>query len=178
MRYRNLPNILTITRIVMIPGFVAALMLGHYYTAGVIFIIASLTDAADGYIARKYDLTSNFGKLMDPLADKVLVFSAFVCLVELGHIPGWMVIVMLARELLITGLRSVAVSGGIVIAAGFSGKLKTVFQMLAIIAMLFRNQPFERFGLPVAAVLLWIALILTVYSGVEYVTRNSKLLRS
>ena len=177
MRFRDLPNILTIARIIMIPGFVAVLMLGHYYIAGIIFIVASLTDALDGFIARKYDLISNFGKLMDPLADKILVLSALVCLVELGHIQGWMAIVMLAREFLITGLRSVAVSEGVVIAADFSGKLKTVLQMVAIIAILFQNQPFEGMGFPMAAVLLWAALVMTVYSGAEYIIKNRKLLR-
>jgi CDP-diacylglycerol--glycerol-3-phosphate 3-phosphatidyltransferase len=152
-------------------------MLGHYYIAATIFIIASLTDALDGFIARKYDATSNFGKLMDPLADKILVLSALVCLVELGDIPGWMVIVMLTREFLITGLRAIAARDGLVIAADLSGKIKTVFQMLAIIAILFKNQPFERFGLPISLILLWIALFMTVYSGVEYIVKNRKLFR-
>jgi CDP-diacylglycerol--glycerol-3-phosphate 3-phosphatidyltransferase len=177
LTFKNVPNILTIGRIILIPGFVVVLMLGHYYIAAVIFIIASLTDALDGFIARKYDATSNFGKLMDPLADKILVLSALVCLVELGDIPGWMVIVMLTREFLITGLRAIAARDGLVIAADLSGKIKTVFQMLAIIAILFQNQPFERFGLPVSLILLWIALILTVYSGVEYIIKNRKLFR-
>jgi CDP-diacylglycerol--glycerol-3-phosphate 3-phosphatidyltransferase len=177
MKYKNLPNQLTMLRVVMIPFFIAALMTGHSYTAAGLFAAASLTDALDGYIARKYHLVTNFGKLMDPLADKLLVVSALVCLVELGDIPAWMVIVILAREFTVTGLRSVAASAGRVIAAGFSGKLKTVFQMLAVIAFLLKNQPFESLGIPFAHIMLWIALVLTVYSGAEYVIKGRSLFK-
>ncbi|MDR1135295.1 MAG: CDP-diacylglycerol--glycerol-3-phosphate 3-phosphatidyltransferase [Clostridiales Family XIII bacterium] len=174
MSIKNLPNQLTVLRVMMIPAFIIVLMNGHYYSSAVIFAVASVTDALDGYIARKYDLITNFGKLMDPLADKILVVSALVCLVELGDIPGWIVIIILAREFTITGLRSVAAAGGTVIAAGLSGKLKTVFQMVAIIALLLKNQPFEIIGLPFAWIMLIIALILTVYSGVEYIVKSRR----
>jgi CDP-diacylglycerol--glycerol-3-phosphate 3-phosphatidyltransferase len=175
MKYKNLPNQLTVLRVAMIPIFIAALMSGHSYMAAALFAAASLTDALDGWIARKYSLVTNFGKLMDPLADKLLVVSALVCLVELGEIPAWMVIVILAREFAVTGLRSVAASEGVVIAAGLSGKLKTVFQMIAILAILLENQPFERLGFPFATLALWIALALTVYSGAEYMIKSRKL---
>jgi CDP-diacylglycerol--glycerol-3-phosphate 3-phosphatidyltransferase len=178
MKYKNLPNQLTVLRVLLIPVFIVTLMLWRqYYAAAGIFVAAALTDALDGYIARKYDLISTFGKLMDPLADKLLVVSALVCLVELGDVAGWMVVVILAREFTITGLRSVAVEQGRVIAAGFSGKLKTVFQMAAITMILLQNQPFEMLGLPVAQATLWIAVALTLYSGIEYIIQNRSLFR-
>lgn len=168
----NLPNQLTLLRIILIPVFIVVLMLGYYYEAAAIFVIASATDALDGHIARKYNLVTNFGKLMDPLADKLLVVSALVCLVELGDVPGWIVIVILAREFTITALRSVAASEGIVIAAGNSGKLKTIFQMVAITALLLKNWPFALIGIPFANIMLWAALVMTIYSGVEYMIKN------
>lgn len=117
----NLPNKLTILRIILIPVFIIFLMMGFDYIAAIIFIVASATDALDGHIARKYNLITNFGKIMDPLADKLLVVSALICLVELGQVAGWMVIVILAREFTVTGLRTVAAAQGIVIAAGCIG---------------------------------------------------------
>ena len=171
----NLPNKLTLLRIALIPLFIVVLMTGHYAISAVIFIVASLTDALDGYIARKYHLITNFGKIMDPLADKLLVTAAFVCLVQLGDIEAWMVIVILARELTITGLRAVAASEGIVIAAANSGKLKTVLQMLAIIALLFQNYPFSLWHIPFADAMLWAAVFMTIYSGVEYIIKNKQI---
>ncbi|MDR3242758.1 MAG: CDP-diacylglycerol--glycerol-3-phosphate 3-phosphatidyltransferase [Clostridiales Family XIII bacterium] len=168
----NAANQLTMFRVVLIPVFMALLLTGRYYASAAVFVVASLTDALDGFIARKYGLITNFGKLMDPLADKLLVVSALVCLVELGDIPAWMAVVILAREFTITALRSVAAGEGVVIAADKSGKLKTVFQMAAIIMILLKNQPFELIGVPFASVLLWIALLLTVYSGAEYLIKN------
>ncbi len=170
----NLPNQLTMLRIILIPVFIVVLMMGYYYWAAAIFVIASATDALDGYIARKYNLVSNFGKLMDPLADKLLVVSALVCLVELGDIAAWMVVIILAREFTITALRSVAASEGIVIAAGNSGKLKTIFQMVAITAILLKNWPFSLINFPFAQIMLWCAVALTVYSGIEYMVKNKK----
>lgn len=169
----NLPNKLTMLRIILIPFFIVFLMLGYNYWAAGIFVAASLTDALDGMIARRCNLVTNFGKIMDPLADKLLVVSALICMVELGWIPGWMVIVILAREFTITGLRAVAAGEGIIIAAGRSGKLKTVFQMVAITVLLLKDWPFTLFTeFPVGTVLLWVAVALTVYSGVEYIVKN------
>ncbi|MDR2157027.1 MAG: CDP-diacylglycerol--glycerol-3-phosphate 3-phosphatidyltransferase [Clostridiales Family XIII bacterium] len=170
----NLPNTLTLVRIALIPVFVVLLLSGYAKAAAAVFIVASLTDALDGYIARKKNLITNFGKLMDPLADKLLVVSALVCLTELNEIAGWMLIVILAREFMITGLRSVAAGEGIVIAAGVTGKLKTIFQMVAVIALLLGNWPFAYVGFPFDRVMLWLAVILTVYSGVEYMIRNRR----
>ena len=169
----NIPNQLTILRIILIPVFIVLLMKGYPYWSAAVFIAASATDALDGHIARKYNMVTNFGKIMDPLADKLLVTSALICFVELGVVPGWMVIVILAREFIITGLRAVAAGDGIIIAAGKSGKLKTVFQMVAIIVLLLQDFPFTLFTtIPVGMILLWVAVILTIYSGVEYIIQN------
>jgi len=171
----NLPNQLTMLRILLIPVFVVVLMTGHWYASGIIFIVASATDALDGHIARKNNLITNFGKIMDPLADKLLVTSALICLVELGTIPGWMVIVILAREFMITGLRAVAAGQGIIIAAGKSGKMKTILQMTALSLILLKDWPFSMFtDLPISTAVLWAAVIMTIYSGVEYIIQNKK----
>jgi CDP-diacylglycerol--glycerol-3-phosphate 3-phosphatidyltransferase len=174
----NLPNKLTILRMILIPFFMVLLLTGHYYISGMIFIIASLTDALDGHIARKHNLITNFGKIMDPLADKLLVTAALVCLVQLGDVPAWMVVVILAREFAITGLRAVAAGEGIIIAAGWSGKIKTVTQMVAVIFILLKNWPFELIGFPFATIMLWIAVIMTIVSGVEYIYKNKQLFLS
>ena len=171
----NAPNILTILRVLLIPVFIILLMNDYYYISGIIFIFASLTDALDGYLARKYNLVTNFGKLMDPLADKLLVVSALICLTVLGDIAYWMVIVILAREFTITGLRSVAASAGVVIAADWSGKIKTIAQMVAISLILLKNWPFVYIGIPMDRIILWIAVVMTVYSGIEYIIKNRKL---
>lgn len=174
----NLPNKLTILRILLIPIFIVLLMNGYYYSSGILFIIASATDALDGHIARKYNLITNFGKIMDPLADKLLVTSALICLVELGEVAGWMVIVILAREFIITGLRTVAAGEGIIIAAGKSGKIKTVLQMVSLSVILLRNWPFSMFtDLPIGNYLLWIAVIATIYSGIEYIVQNRQIFK-
>jgi CDP-diacylglycerol--glycerol-3-phosphate 3-phosphatidyltransferase len=182
MKFKNLPNGLTVLRVLLIPVFIVLLMRGHELIAAIIFAIASLTDALDGYLARKFDLISNFGKLMDPLADKLLVVSAFACFVELGFVPAWILIVILAREFTITGLRSVAAAEGVVIAAGASGKLKTLFQMLSVLALLLMDLPLRVFniyypqlGRPLATALLYIAVALTIYSGVEYIIMSRRL---
>ena len=174
----NLPNKLTMGRIFAIPVFIVVFLMGYRYVATVIFILAAITDMLDGKIARKYNLVTNFGKLMDPLADKLLVTSALVCMVQTGVVPGWMVIVILAREFAITGLRSVAASEGVVIAAAWSGKIKTVTQMIAIIFLLIGNWPFELISVPFAQIMLWIAVIMTVYSGAEYIYKSRELFRS
>lgn len=171
----NLPNKLTMLRIILIPFFIILLMKGYYYSSGILFILASITDTLDGHIARKYNLITNFGKIMDPLADKLLVTSAMICLVELGEVAGWMIIVILAREFIITGLRAVAAGEGIIIAAGTSGKIKTVLQMVALSVILLRNWPFSYFTtLPIGHYLLWLAVIVTIYSGVEYIVKNKQ----
>ena len=139
----NLPNKLTVMRVILIPFFVAVLLYDNgssqamRIAANVIFIVASLTDLLDGKIARKYNLVTNFGKFMDPLADKLLVCSALICLIQLGQLPAWVVIIIISREFIISGFRLVAADNGIVIAASYWGKFKTTFQMIAVILMIF-----------------------------------------
>lgn len=159
-------------RIILIPFFMVFLMFGFHWVAAVIFIAASFTDYLDGHLARKWNLVSNFGKIMDPLADKLLVMAALICLVELGDLAGWMAAIILARELLIVSLRAVAAAEGIVIAASKWGKVKTVSQMVAIVLLLIQNWPFGPEGFPLAMIIMWIAVILTVISGVDYVVKN------
>ena len=174
----NLPNKLTVLRICMIPFFVAALLYenGADQTMriidNVIFITASLTDLLDGKIARKYGLVTNFGKFMDPLADKLLVCSALICLIQLGQLPAWVVIVIISREFIISGFRLVAADNGIVIAASYWGKFKTVFQMTAVVLLIFNIPPLS----VLTSAVLWIAVILTVVSLVDYVAKNIKVL--
>ncbi len=170
----NLPNKLTILRVIAVPFFIAAWMLGYYFVAFAIFIAASLTDMLDGQIARKYNMITNFGKIMDPLADKILVYSAF-CLMIGDLIPAWMFIIVLAREFTVAGMRTVAASEGIVVAAGMSGKIKTVLQMIAVMLLLLVPAlPDVEVLAMVANGFLWASLIMTVYSGVEYVVQNRK----
>ena len=174
----NLPNKLTIIRVCLIPFFVAALLFDHgnNYTmrivANVLFIVASLTDLFDGKIARKYNLVTNFGKFMDPLADKLLVCSALICLIELGQLPAWVVIIIISREFIISGFRLVAADNGVVIAASYWGKFKTTFQMAAVILMIF-NIPALTL---VTNIVVVIAVGLTIISLVDYVAKNIKIL--
>ena len=172
----NLPNKLTIGRVCAIPAFIVAVMMDQRVIATILFIAAALTDFLDGHIARKYNLVTNFGKLMDPLADKLLTMSAFLCLVELGQIPAWMVIVILGREFIISGMRQVAAAEGLVIAAAWSGKVKTALQMVAIPVLLLNNWPCDPYlgGFPLDRILLWAALIMTVVSGTEYIIKNKQ----
>ena len=175
----NLPNKLTVLRIVLVPFFVAFL-LGTAYNPGlkwaalIIFIVASLTDLLDGKIARKYNLITDFGKFMDPLADKLLTVSGMICLVDLGKIPSWIVIIIVAREFVISGSRLIAADNGIVIAANYWGKLKTVFQMIMIILMI---MDLPQLSL-LTEIVMWIALVLTVVSLVTYIMQNKQVLGS
>lgn len=168
----NLPNKLTVFRVILIPFFVALLLFDitayDKWIALAIFIIASLTDFLDGHIARKYNLVTNFGKFMDPLADKLLVCSALICLVELSRIPAWIVILIIAREFIISGFRLVASDNGVVIAASYWGKFKTTFQMLMICLMIADLAPLFY----VTQILMWVALALTVISLVDYLIKN------
>ena len=174
----NLPNKLTILRVIMIPFFVAALLYdgganqNMRYVAAALFIIASLTDMLDGKIARKYNLVTNFGKFMDPLADKLLVCSALICLIELNALPAWMVIIIISREFIISGFRLIASDNGVVIAAGYWGKFKTTFQMVSVV-LLILDIPALAF---VTTICVWIALLLTIVSLVDYIYKNHKIL--
>ena len=176
----NLPNKLTIFRVILIPFFVVFLLLDpknqmYRYIADAIFIIASLTDMLDGKIARKYHLVTNFGKFMDPLADKLLVCSAMICLIATGQLPAWIVIIIIAREFIISGFRLIASDNGIVIAASMWGKFKTVCQMLMVIVLI-ANIPLPFFDI-LGTVLIYAALILTVVSLVDYIVKNKDVLK-
>ena len=174
----NLPNKLTILRVALVPFFIAALLIRSIpyndYIALAIFIVASLTDMLDGKIARKYNLITDFGKFMDPLADKLLVCSALICLIELQRISSWMVIIIIAREFVISGFRLIAADNGIVIAASWWGKVKTVFQMAAVM-LLILNIPFLSM---VTTVIVWIAVVLTVVSLADYLYKNKDVLKN
>lgn len=188
----NLPNKITLSRICLIPIFIFMLSIPldlgawdigttslpiTHFIATLIFLIASMTDWLDGYLARKYQLITNMGKFLDPLADKLLVSAAFILLVELGLAPAWIVILIISREFAVTGLRLVAAGEGIVLAASNMGKLKTVSQILAIALLLLHNFPFSYIGIPIDIIVLYIALILTVWSGVEYFVKNWDVMR-
>ena len=176
----NLPNKLTIMRVILIPFFVFFLLSPYFpaygnYIAVAIFIVASLTDMLDGKIARKYNLVTNFGKFMDPLADKLLVCSAMICLIELDRLAAWIVIVIIAREFIISGFRLVASDNGVVIAASYWGKFKTTFQMLMVIVLILDIQmPFFQI---LGTVLTYVALILTVVSLIDYIVKNKHVLK-
>lgn len=176
----NLPNKLTILRVILIIPFVVCLLwpglgaVGRYVSVS-IFIIASLTDLADGKIARKYNLVTNFGKFMDPLADKLLVGAAMICLVETGELAAWIVVVIISREFIISGFRLVASDNGVVIAASYWGKFKTVSQMFMIIVLILNfDYPAYRIA---CLVITYVALALTVISLIDYVWKNRDVLK-
>lgn len=186
----NLPNKLTIFRMVLIVPFVVLLLGNHYhwnwfhlifgetskyvdFIALAIFVIASLTDLADGKIARKYNLVTNFGKFMDPLADKLLVCSALIALIELDRIPSWVVIIIIAREFIISGFRLVASDNGVVIAASYWGKFKTTFQMIMVCLMIADIAVLQI----LTDISMWIALVLTVVSLLDYLWKNKDVMK-
>lgn len=199
----NLPNKLTIGRVIAVPFFILFYFMSQYWAALVVFCAASLTDMLDGKIARKYGLVTNFGKIMDPLADKILVYSALCLLVGDRIISSWVLIIILAREFTIAGMRTVAASEGRVIAAAMSGKIKTVLQMAAVIFLLiylalptpaqleavlgvkrgflgvftYSMSPTIYIVEKIAYTLLWLAVLMTVYSGIEYVVKNRDVFR-
>ena len=174
----NLANKLTMLRILMIPVFIAVLVYSkdrdivYRYIALGIFIIASATDALDGYVARRYNMITDFGKLMDPLADKILVSSALIILIELGNISSWIVSIVIAREFIISGIRLIATEKNIIIAASPLGKLKTVSQMLSVILMLLSIKAISL----ITDLSIWLMCILSVISLLDYIIKNKKVL--
>jgi CDP-diacylglycerol---glycerol-3-phosphate 3-phosphatidyltransferase len=189
----NIPNKITLSRIMLIPFFIillaypfdwgeisigenAVLPVSHL-AAALLFIVASTTDWIDGYYARKHNLVTNLGKFLDPLADKLLVSAALILLVEIGLAPAWIVIIIISREFGVTGLRLVAASEGVVLAAGQMGKVKTWIQIIAISALLLHNFPFSYLDFPFATVALYAAMIITVISGVDYFVKNWHVMR-
>ena len=173
----NLPNKLTMFRVILIPFFIVFLLVPitpyDKWIALGIFVTASLTDLLDGKIARKYNLITDFGKFMDPLADKLLVCSALICLIELQKIPAYMVIIIIAREFIISGFRLVAADNGVVIAASYWGKFKTTFQMIAVCLLIADVEALYLF----TQIILWIAVILTVVSLIDYIIKNKDVMK-
>lgn len=185
----NIPNRITVSRILLIPIFMVIMLVDFgwgtmtlfgaempvsHFIGGLIFIVASLTDWVDGYYARKYNLVTTFGKFLDPLADKLLVSAALIILVELGFAASWIVIIIISREFAVTGLRLVLAGEGEVVAAGSLGKIKTTAQILAISALLLHDTIFVLMGVPFGEIMLYIALIFTVWSGWDYFYANRK----
>ena len=175
----NTPNKLTVARMIMVPFLVVFLLTGwggeaNRYISLILFVAASITDWFDGYLARKNHLVTNFGKFMDPLADKLLVCSAMICMIELGRLPAWFVIIIIGREFIISGFRLIAAENGIVIAANYWGKFKTVSQMIMIILLILH------FDLSVFVILeqifIWLSLALTVISLMPYIWQNRSVL--
>ncbi|HWJ04099.1 MAG TPA: CDP-diacylglycerol--glycerol-3-phosphate 3-phosphatidyltransferase [Verrucomicrobiae bacterium] len=184
----NLPNKVTMARIVLIPIFMVFLLLrmpkgqeffeSQGYVAAAIFILAAITDGLDGYIARKRNQVTRLGQFMDPLADKLLVSAALISLVELQLVQAWIVWVILAREFAVTGLRAIAAADRVVIPASKLGKVKTVTQIIAISAYLLRDWPFSLIGLKISPWFIYIALIFTIISGLDYLKKSKKFLRT
>lgn len=176
----NLANKITITRIFLIPVFLVLMLIEfkyHNFLAAAVFIIAASTDSLDGYIARKRNLITNFGKFIDPLADKLLVTSALIVLVSKGQVPALIAIIIISREFIITGFRLLASSEGVVLAASWLGKVKTVTQIVAIIAIIIGNFPFTYINFPFDIIVLYISVIFTVISAVDYIYKNRKLVK-
>lgn len=176
----NLPNKLTLFRVILIPFFVFFLLAPYFtgygnYIAVAVFIVASITDFLDGHIARKRNLVTNFGKFMDPLADKLLVCSALICLIELDRLPAWIVIIIIAREFIISGFRLIASDNGVVIAASYWGKFKTTFQMLMVIVLIL-DIPHPVFYW-LGVILTYVSLALTVISLIDYIVKNKNVLQ-
>jgi CDP-diacylglycerol---glycerol-3-phosphate 3-phosphatidyltransferase len=183
----NIPNKITLSRILLIPLFLIVMlapidwgvitvedeMIPYTHLVGaLLFAVAALTDWIDGYYARKHQLITNLGKFLDPLADKLLVSSALIVLVDLGYVQTWMVIVIISREFAVTGLRLILAGKGEVVAANMLGKLKTWMQLMAIMAYLIHNVPFNYINIRVDEICMWIAVVLTVVSGLDYFMKN------
>lgn len=190
----NLPNRITLARIFLVPVMMLFLLINFSFGEGLlkigasfqvsyndliaalIFIIAASTDGIDGHIARSRNLVTNLGKLLDPLADKLLVSAALISLVALGKCEAWMVVVIISREFAVTGLRQIALLDGRVVAASNWGKAKTITQIIAIVALMINNFPFALLGIPFAEIMIWIATLITIYSGVDYFVKNKSLI--
>ncbi|SHJ29857.1 CDP-diacylglycerol--glycerol-3-phosphate 3-phosphatidyltransferase [Lutispora thermophila] len=173
----NIANKITILRIILIPIFMIFMLIDVSYNMEIalgIFLIASFTDKLDGYYARKYNLVTDLGKFLDPLADKLLVTAAFLSFIELGRIEAWIVFIILAREFAVTGLRGIAANKKIVIAASNMGKVKTVTQIITIIILFLDNYPFTLINVPMDIICIYITLIITIVSGADYFIKYFK----
>lgn len=173
----NLANKITLARILLVPLVMFFLLTLHEWAALFVFLLAALTDGLDGYVARKHRLVTNMGKFLDPLADKLLISAVLIALVQLQRLDAWMATIIICREFAVTGLRLVGAADGLVIAASRMGKLKTVSQIVAISLLIVDNFPFFHWGIPLAYVAIWLAVILTVVSGIEYFLKNWSVLQ-
>ena len=173
----NLANKITFARIMLVPVVMAFLLALHEWLALTFFLLAAVTDGLDGYIARKKRLVTNMGKFLDPLADKLLISAVLIVLVQLHRLDAWLATIIICREFAVTGLRLVGAGDGLVIAASRLGKLKTVSQIVAISLLIVDNFPFSRWGVPLADAAVWLAVILTVVSGIEYFVKNWSILQ-
>ena len=174
----NTPNKLTIARMIIVPFLVIFLLTGwggeaNRYISLTLFVVASVTDWFDGYLARKNNLVTNFGKFMDPLADKLLVYSAMICMIDLKRLPAWFVIIIIAREFIISGFRLIAAENGIVIAANYWGKFKTASQMIMIILLILH---FDGIFVILEQIFIWLSLALTIISLITYIWQNRTVL--
>lgn len=174
----NMANKITLSRIVLIPILIFFMLIDdipyHMEIALFLFLLASLTDKLDGYYARKYDMITDLGKFLDPLADKLLISGALLVFIQLGKIDAWIVFVILAREFAITGFRGIAANNNVIIAASELGKLKTVIQIITIIVLFLDNYPFCLIHLPMDTILIYLSLIITIISGIDYFIKNIK----
>ena len=174
----NTPNKLTIARMIIVPFLVIFFLTGwggeaNRYISLTLFVVASVTDWFDGYLARKNNLVTNFGKFMDPLADKLLVCSAMICMIDLKRLPAWFVIIIIAREFIISGFRLIAAENGIVIAANYWGKFKTASQMIMIILLILH---FDGIFVILEQIFIWLSLALTIISLITYIWQNRTVL--
>ena len=174
----NTPNKLTIARMIIVPFLVIFLLTGwggeaNRYISLTLFVVASVTDWFDGYLARKNNLVTNFGKFMDPLADKLVVCSAMICMIELNRLPAWFVIIIIGREFIISGFRLIAAENGIVIAANYWGKFKTASQMIMIILLILH---FDGIFVTLEQLFIWLSLALTIISLITYIWQNKSVL--
>ena len=174
----NTPNKLTVARMIIVPFLVVFLLTGwggdaNRYISLALFVVASVTDWFDGYLARKNNLVTNFGKFMDPLADKLLVCSAVICMIELNRLPAWFVIIIIGREFIISGFRLIAAENGIVIAANYWGKFKTASQMIMIILLILH---FDGIFVTLEQIFIWLSLALTIISLITYIWQNKSVL--
>lgn len=176
----NLPNTLTMFRLLVIPFFLlAATIKFHYsdYIAAAIFLAGAVTDGLDGYLARKNGMITVFGKFMDPLADKILVSTALIILVEMGRVPGWAAVIIIGRELAVTGLRAVASTEGVIISASLLGKIKTVTQIIAIIIIFIKCYPFTGKAVLLGNFIMGAVVAITIWSGLDYYFKTMRILR-
>ena len=180
LKYMNLANKITLLRIALVPIVIAFLYIEFPHSdivAAALFLLAASTDTMDGYFARKRNEITKFGKFIDPLADKLLVIATLVALVEIGRVSAWITIVIISREVIITGFRAIAASDGVVIAAGIWGKVKTTVQIIAIVALILDNIPFRWIGFPFDMIAIYIAVVITIFSGIDYIKGNVYLLK-